>query len=123
MNNKELTGCDTLREWLVAMNFRVDSDANHEQYNQCNWYAYRPTALVSRECECNDGKPVVLFINPYRVKYTNTTHESVEVYIVGQADGRWYHLQCYSISPSELMQDLSKIETSLVAAWNALHLV
>jgi hypothetical protein len=109
-----LTGCDTLREWLIAEGFRIAPDRSD---GECNWYAYRPSGIPARECECNPFKPSQIVVMPFE----RDGRESVEVNVTGEFGGLWYQLKCYSLSPAELMGRMREIEASLIAAWNALE--
>ncbi len=120
---RPLVGCDELREWLIAHGFRVAHDSLSRD-NECNWYAYRRSALPARECECNDGKPMQLLVKPYKFTHHSApggAWESAEVDVTGEAGGAWFKLQAYSLKHDELRARLGDIECSLIAAWNALR--
>lgn len=120
---RPLIGCDDLREWLTAQGFSVARDSLGRD-NECNWYAYRRSALPARECECNDGKPIQLLVKPHKFTHHSAplgAWESVEVDVTGEAGGLWFKLRAYSLKHDELRARLSDIEASLVAAWNALR--
>lgn len=120
---RPLIGCDELREWLTAQGFRVAHDSLGRD-NECNWYAYRRSALPARECECNDGKPMQLLVKPHRFAHHSApggAWESVEVDVTGEAGGVWFKLQAYSLKHEELRERLVDIESRLIAAWNALR--
>ena len=121
---RPLIGCDELREWLIAQGFRVAPDGFSREGNECNWYAYRRSAIPARECDCNDGKPMQLVVRPWRIEHRdapNGAWESAEVDVTGEAGSHWYKLQCYSLKHGELMGRLHEIEVALIAAWNALR--
>ena len=111
-----LTGCDTLREWLITEGFAVTPDHLSDS-NGCNWYAYRRSELPARECECNPFKAALIMVMPFE----RDGRESVEVVVNGEFGGDWYNLKCYSLPPAELMGRMREIEASLIAAWNALE--
>ena len=120
---RPLTGCDELREWLIAQGFRVAHDSLPRD-NECNWYAYRRSELPARECECNDGKPMQIVVRPFKYRSPSTMHpewQSAEVDVTGEAGGAWFKLQAYSLKHDELRARLGDIESSLIAAWNALR--
>jgi hypothetical protein len=120
---RPLIGCDELREWLIAQGFRVTHDSLGRD-NECNWYAYRRSALPARECECNDGKLMQLLVKPHKFTHHSApggTWESAEVDVTGEAGGAWFKLQAYSLKHDELRERLGDIESSLIAAWNALR--
>lgn len=120
---RPLIGCDELREWLIAQGFRVAHDSLRRD-NECNWYAYRRSAIPARECECNDGTPMQLVVRPFKYKQPSTMHtewQSAEVDVTGEAGGVWFKLQAYSLQHDELRARLGEIESSLIAAWNALR--
>lgn len=119
-----LVGCDALRAWLIAQGFRVALDSLSRDGNQCNWYAYRPSTIPARECECNDGKSMKIVVHPWRIERPDVpvgALESAEVSVTGEAGGAWYRLQCYSLSHADLMARLPEVEAALIAAWNALR--
>lgn len=121
---RSLIGCDELREWLIAQGFRVVQAGLSRDGNECNWYAYRRSAIQARECECNDGKPMQLVVRPWRIEPRDAPDgawESAEVDVTGEAGSHWYKLQCYSLKHGELMGRLHEIEAALIAAWNALR--
>jgi len=120
---RPLIGCDDLREWLITQGFRVSEDSLTRD-NECNWYAYRRSALPARECECNDGKPMQIVVRPFKYQRQGTMHpewQSAEVDVTGEAGGAWFKLSAYSLKHDELRARLSDIESSLIAAWNALR--
>lgn len=121
---RPLIGCDELREWLIAQGFRVAQDSLSRESNECNWYAYRRSAIPARECECNDSKPMQIVVRPWRIEHRDApggVWESAEVDVTGEAGSHWYRLQCYSLKHGELMGRLHEIEAALIAAWNALR--
>lgn len=114
------SGLAELREWLVARGFSI-SPFRTSDLNQCNWYAYKRSAIPARECECNDGKPMQIVVNPYRIESMGAgPWDSAEVNVTGEAGGTWFALKAYSLKPDELMERFDRIEASLIAAWNAL---
>jgi hypothetical protein len=120
---RPLVGCDDLREWLITQGFKVTHDYLSRD-NECNWYAYRRNALPARECETNDGKPMQIVVRPFKYRHPSTMHQewqSAEVDVTGEAGGVWYKLSAYSLKHDELSTRLAEIESSLIAAWNALR--
>jgi len=116
----KLTGSDDLREWLTSQGFRTWQDGLAHSGNACNWYATRKTHLQARECEGNKGKPVHILVKPYEFTFRGgDAASSVEVDVTGEANGIWYKLQAYSLSHDDLRGRLDEIESSLIAAWNA----
>jgi len=109
------TGCDELREWLVAQGFTAGNYSYKHRENQCLWYAWRRTE-VAHCCEANDGKPQQLVVQPFEMD----GHGNHEVEIRGEVNGLWFKLAVYSLSDEDLCDRLPAIERSLVAAWNAL---
>ena len=121
IESPQLTGCDELREWLLAQGFQV---ARLQYDNECNWYAYRRSELPARECEFNDGKPMQLVVRPYRFPHPSApggAWESAEVDVIGEAGGLWFTLQAYLLSHQAVRERLGDIERSLISAWNALR--
>lgn len=115
MQQTKFYGCDGLRYWLASCGFRIAPSSSYCG-NACNWYAYRRSELPARECECNDGKPAQIVINPYEI----VGNEQVEVDLIGEYGGVWYKLKAYSLSSDDLRARLPDVEASLVRAWNAL---
>lgn len=121
---RALFGCDELREWLTSQGFRAAEDGLRHDGNQCNWYAYKRSAIPARECECNDGKPMQIVVKPHRFLHHSApggAWESVEVDVTGEVGGLWFKLQAYSVTQDELRERLGEIERNLIAAWNALQ--
>lgn len=121
--NKEkqtLQGCEELREWLLKQGFKCSIESLHRNGNECNWYAFRRSELPARECECNDGKPMQLVVRPFACNINSRSWQSVEVDVTGEANGVWFKLSAYSMSHEDLKSRLPGVESSLIAAWNAL---
>jgi len=119
----QLTGCDDLREWLIANGFKVAHDSLNKD-NNCNWYAYRRSAITARECEHNDGKPMQIVVRPFMYTHHSMMHgewKSAEIDVTGEAGGVWFKLSAYGLKHDELHARLGDIERSLIAAWNALR--
>lgn len=90
--------------------------------NECNWYAYRRSALPARECECNEGKAMQIVVRPFKyARPTTTAWESAEVDVSGEAGGVWFKLKAYSLTLQELRERLPEIEAQLIGAWNSLR--
>ena len=53
-----------LRQYLGSIDFRFAEDGLRSQYNECEWYAWRPSALPAIECETNDGGRAQIFRLP-----------------------------------------------------------
>lgn len=113
---RPFVGCDDLRDWLLAQGFRASK--RQDPANDCNWIAYRSTALPARECETNTGKPMQLVVTPYWLRLAHPEWQSVTVSIVGDMGGGLYDLRAYSLTPGQVRDSLPEIERRLVAAWN-----
>jgi hypothetical protein len=114
---RPMIGYDKLRKWLIKQGFSVAfAYLPGCEGNECNWYAYRPSSLPARECETNPGKTIQIVVHPWEFRML----KSVEVELRGEAGGRWYKILCYSVTHTDLINNLSQIEISLIAAWNAL---
>jgi hypothetical protein len=117
------TGCDEMRNWLAAQGFRLAKDGLQGDLNECNWYAYRRSAIQARECECNDGKPMQIVVRPYKLVHQSIpggVSESAEVDVTGEAGGVWFKLSAYGLKTNELKERLGDVEAGLIAAWNAI---
>jgi hypothetical protein len=114
-----MRGCDELRAWLLEQGFKLSIDSLGRD-NGCNWYAYRRSAIPARACECNDGKPMQLVVRPFAYTSETQNWESAEVDVTGEANGVWFKLSAYSLKHEELRARLTEVESSLIAAWNAL---
>ena len=123
MNEKPLLyGEDELRNWLTAHGFCCEVDPVRHQENKCNWYAYHRSELEARRCECNDSKAgVQLVVKPSVMQIGDHELRNVEIELRGEANGIWWSLSAYSLKPEEASKNLDIIETSLIAAWNALR--
>jgi hypothetical protein len=115
-----MRGSDDLRDWLTSAGFRCAPDSLASTTNDCNWYAYRPSLLSARPCECNDGKRLQIVVRPHAFTSNGTTHESASVDITGEAGGLWFTQSAYSLSHATIKCRLSEIETMLISAWNSL---
>jgi hypothetical protein len=113
-------GLDDLRDTLQSNGWKLAEKQYGRGGNGCNWYAYRRTALPAAECECNEGKPMQIVIEPYTLEMQNQLHSSTEVKVTGEAGGQWFDLKAYSIQADELPQQLASVEAALIGAWNAL---
>ncbi|GAB4059147.1 hypothetical protein [Uliginosibacterium sediminicola] len=118
---KPFVGADELREWLTTQGFRCANNTLRHQGNGCNWYAYRRSNLSARTCECNDDKPgMQIVVTPSAMVLHNRLHESVEIELCGEANGVWWKVTAYSITPSDVPKKLADVERALISAWNAL---
>ena len=120
---EKFTGCDDTRNWLVEKGFRLAKNGLRGDMNECNWYAYRRSAIQARECECNDGKPMQIVVRPYKLVHQSIPSgisESATVDVTGEAGGVWFTLSAYSLKPDELKERLGDVEAGLIAAWNAI---
>ena len=115
---------EELKEWLKSEGFTTDNNYLASRENRCKWYAWRRTVLPARECETNGNKAQII-VYPWSmgidVPGLKVPADGVEVELCGEANGIWWKLTAYSLSPKELTKRLSSIERSLVAAWNALE--
>ena len=117
MDETQLTGCQDLLNWLKIQGFKLYLDENRFRGEQgCNWYACRRTLLPARECETNEGKGIQIVVIPY----SHCSWESIEIEVCGEAKGIWWNFKAYSLTIKEFQNRLPEIETSLIAAWNAL---
>jgi hypothetical protein len=116
-----LSGLPALREWLLVQGFRLAVDTLRNRENECNWYAFAA-------CSVNDtqGKPLQLVVRPFKCRAEAlppnvAVWESVEVDITGVAHGVCTKLSAYSLSPDEFQARMPALESSLVAAWQAMQ--
>jgi hypothetical protein len=109
-----------LRVWLTANGFRIASNSIRARDNECHWYAYRRSALQARECECNDGKPAQIVVEPSAYTLGGVTRESVEIGVRGEYADDWWDIKAYGVRPNDVPERLPPIEASLIRAWNAL---
>lgn len=111
---------DALRQTLEAAGFKVANNGLASRENLCRWYAWRPSAIQARPCECNNKPRMQIEVYPHVFSVDAKTYRSAEVKLVGEAGGVWFDLKAYSISMENLPSKLDAIEAQLVAAWNAL---
>jgi hypothetical protein len=109
-----------LREALEAREFRFGPNSLRHGGNGVDWYAYRPSSIPARECECNEGKRVQIFVMPYSFYLNGHLSESCEVELCGEF-GTWWKLRAYGLTFDETVTKIDDIERKLVAAWNALN--
>jgi hypothetical protein len=104
-----------LKEFLEEVGFRFHNSPLYID-NQCDWIAYKRT-VSKRECTSNE-KPVQIVVAYF--SSTDAKYEGVEIDLTAEFNGIWWQLKAYSLSPSEAIEKLSEIESSLVKAWEAL---
>ena len=106
---------DYLEKLVKSYGFKI---AHHNSLdgNLCTWYAYRPTELPARRCECNEDKPLQIVIEPW--KYNSRV--SVSVSLTGKVNEIWVDLRVYSLSVNELERRFTAIECMLVESWNVM---
>jgi len=125
MNDYKVTplyGEDELRKWLETQGFQCAECHTRYRENECNWYAYRRSAIEARRCECNDNKPgMQIVVKPSVMTLSGTRHRSVEIELRGEYNAVWWNLSAYSMNPDQVPESLSFVEASLIAAWNALR--
>lgn len=110
-----------LKNWLKDQGFSFGRSPFQNNMNECKWQAYRISELTARRCESNSEKEgMQIIITPYEFSMNSYHSQSVEVELYGEANGIWWKLLAYSIKPEELESRLPEIESSLIAAWNAL---
>lgn len=123
------TNEEKLQQALLNKGFTLEKDHFRNHGNLTPWYAWRRTRPGCRPCECNSDKPgLVLVIKPYAFNRSLDEYPpriTVEVEICGQANGLWWTLKAYGIDAVDdllvsNLDELEKIEASLVRAWNAL---
>lgn len=124
-----MTGCSTaelkgslpLLNWLEKQGFLCAVNPNSTPLNQCNWYAYRRSAVPARECAAHPGKAIQLVIRPSEGLVNGTLHTSCEVELAGELNQIWFKLSACPLSGVELKDRLAQIEENLVNAWNAMQ--
>lgn len=116
----DFVGCDDLREWLVSQGFKLQRDTL-DRGSECNWLAYRKSAIDADECETNDGKRMQIVVRPHKMEIRGEVLESADVDVTGEAGGIWYSMKAYNLQHVTLRERLPQIEASLIAAWNALY--
>ena len=109
-----------LREWLESAGFKFGIDSLRYEGNECDWYAYRRTAIPSRECECNDGKAMQIIIKPSQFAVNGKQYKTASVEVCGEYDGQWWRLEAYGVDTDKFPEKFDAIERSLISAWNAL---
>lgn len=111
---------EKLKEWLRdSRGYSIERYRLRSKFNLCDWFAYRLIGDSAKECETN-GHKVQWAIYPFEF-ISGGCHRSLTVKIVGEVDGLWYTLECYSVPVKELKERLDHIEQSLLTAWNSLH--
>ena len=120
MSENKFYGFDELRNWLENQGFRIYENNLVERGNQCNWYACRKTQLNARRCEKNDDRVTHITIKPFKYESLTRYFKSLEIEIVGEANGIWFNLKAYSVPEEDIYTRLDVIEQMLVSAWNGL---
>ena len=108
-----------LKDFLTKEGFTFAKNGLKDQSNQCDWYAYRKTKLLVRNCTCNTDKGMTLVVYPYKFDFDGVRSESVQLELIGEYIN-WYRLTCYSLTPDVVHSSINAIEARLVNAWNAL---
>ncbi len=109
---------EELRLWLEAQGFTIHKNHFSDKLNLCNWLASRKIRATIRDCESNPKK-LCLIIHPFSTNLHGSCHV-VEIEITGEYDSNWFKLQCYSLSPIEVVKNLETIEGRLISAWNCI---
>ena len=113
---KPIKTTEDLHDTLVELGWKIENQVAPDINNLVSWCAYL-RAPSNIHCECNERSPQFI-ITPYDFAYHKAT--SVEVSIIGEANGEWWDLKCYTVPIDKVIPSLPKICTGLLAAWEAL---
>lgn len=119
-SDRSLHGSDQLRKWLERRGFNTSIDGLRQPDNLCNWYAYKRAEVPSRECECNEGKPIQIVVRPHAYRCHDRLSETCQIEVIGEAGGLWFQQKAYGLKEKEVRKRYDEIERMLVSAWNAL---
>lgn len=113
---KPITNMDDLKDTLSELGWKIENQQTRQSGNLATWCAYMRSS-TGAHCECNERTPQFV-ITPFDFDFIQ--QGSVEISIVGEANGQWWDLKCYSVPLDKVIPSLSKVCTGLLGAWNAL---
>ncbi|MGE0344263.1 MAG: hypothetical protein AB7O86_14485, partial [Porticoccaceae bacterium] len=112
-DSRKLVGEDKLREWLEAHGFRCSYFLGHSG-NDCNWHAYRRSAIDARQCERNSDRPgMQIVVRPTSILANGQQYRSAEIDLYGEAGAVCWRMSAYSIHPDKVPELLPDIEAAL----------
>lgn len=112
-----MTTIAELKEWLAENGFTLSpSTGMHSKYNTADWYAW---SRIDSAAPCEHNNHTIIEVWP-TISTINGRHESAHLEIVGEANGAWWKLQAYGLSPDDVRDRYDSIANGLVTAWNAL---
>lgn len=115
---KPITNMDDLKDTLSELGWKIENQQTLQSGNLATWCAYMRSS-TGAHCETNERTPQFI-ITPFEVDNLWLKTSSVEISIIGEANGQWWDLKCYSVPLDKVIPRLPQICTGLLTAWNAL---
>ena len=115
---KPVKTLDDLRDTLSELGWKIETQSLLKLGNVATWCAFMRSS-TGAHCETNERNPQFL-ITPFEINNFWLKTSMVEISIIGEANGEWWDLKCYTIPVDMVIPSLPKICTGLLAAWNAL---
>lgn len=107
---------EEFRQRLIEKSFRI-YPSNMYSDNRAKWYAGRSGIETRHQCETNE-KDQQIVIYPY--EYGGGDRTSCECKMTGELHGRWFQLNCYSMTYEQAIENIDAIQAELLAAWEAI---
>jgi hypothetical protein len=107
-----------LMDTLTELGWKIEPQSPLKSGNVATWFAFIRSS-TGAHCETNKSCPHFL-ITPFEINSPLAKTSSVEISIVGEANGQWWDIKCYTVPVDRVIPSLPKICTGLLAAWNAL---
>lgn len=118
----EMKGLEDFREYIERNGYATAINVyGKNEFNECNWYAWRPVKYEARECDLNKRvMSITVWPFQYKINDGGGMHHCVEVEICGEVNHVWFRLKAFSMSPDKFLVCEEDVEKMLVRAWNGL---
>lgn len=109
---------NVVEKFLQESGFSIQRDSIQCRLDSAEWCAYKLTDIETKGCECNDKPPQIA------IAYHNTflggeCRESYKIELCQESNLGWVDLSFYGLNENDILTKLSKLEVSLVKAWEA----
>jgi hypothetical protein len=115
---KPVKTLDDLGDTLMELGWKIEKQYPLKDGNVATWRAYMRSS-TGAHCETNERTPQFV-ITPFELDSIYAKMATIEISIIGGANGEWWDLKCYTVPVDKVIPSLPKICTGLLAAWNAL---
>lgn len=102
----------------------LKSEKGYKEFPQKKQYELLTKILLQKKvdsdsvCETNDSLSVDIHISKFELN--NCSHEGYNVEIRAEKNGKWWTLNCYSLTRDEIANQISSIEETLIRLFNSL---